>query len=91
MFELLARKTRSSLGKGWERDGGRVFLAVGTVQSKIPWHSILEDLKRSRYVCIQDGVGGWGQMGLVGLGARFWITQDFRIWAYPEHWEGGRQ
>lgn len=43
MFELLARKTRSSEGKGWEGDG-----IVGTAHSEALWPSTFEDLRGSQ-------------------------------------------
>ena len=50
MFELLARKTRSSIGKGWERGGKRGFLVAGRAQSKTLRHSTFKGLKKSQYV-----------------------------------------
>ena len=54
MFELLALKTRSSIGKGWGSDGGRGFLVAGRTQSKTLWHSTFKDLRKSQYVQVKD-------------------------------------
>ena len=83
MLELLAWNTRSSVGKGWKRDGGRAFLVLGAAHSKVLGQSTLEELKGRHCVGLKISVTGQGQMGLGGLEAAFWITQNFRIWASP--------
>lgn len=63
MLALLAGNTRSSIGKGYEREGGRVFLTVGIAHSKALWHSTFENPKGSSMsgskIEWEDGVR-WG-------------------------------
>lgn len=60
-----------------------MFLVLGAAHSKVLGHSPLEELKGRHCVGLKISVTGQGQMGLGGLEAAFWITQDFRIWASP--------
>lgn len=45
MLALFVGNIRSLIGKGYEREGGRVFLIVGIVYLKVLWYSIFENSK----------------------------------------------